>query len=74
MQNTTSFLEYIKARRITDTPNGDFVSDAKRDKNLPDVKSWEELRSYLRGKTRHPEVFSAARSVWRQYQRQMGKA
>jgi hypothetical protein len=35
-----SFRTYIARRRVTDTPEGDFVGDAKRDKKMPEVKSW----------------------------------
>ena len=72
MAKNQSFRDYIKNRRITDTPAGDFVSDANNDQTLPDVQTWEELQGYLRGKTRHPEVIDAARTVWRQYIRCKG--
>jgi putative DNA primase/helicase len=42
-----SFKEYLNRRRRTDTPEGDFVEDAKRDRNLPDATTWEELEMYL---------------------------
>lgn len=62
-----TFKEYLASRRITDTPQGDFTKDARRDESLPDVKTWEELRSYIRTKTFHSEVLEAARLVWRAY-------
>lgn len=62
-----TFAEYIATRRITDTPQGDFTMDAGRDKNLPDVKSWEELKRYLERKGGHSDVIAAARLVWQGY-------
>jgi uncharacterized protein YozE (UPF0346 family) len=62
-----TFKEYLATRRNTNTPQGDFTKDALRDKNLPDVKAWEELESYLRMKAGGVGVIRAARSVWRAY-------
>ena len=31
-----SFRDYIATRRVTDTPAGDFVRDARKDRHLPD--------------------------------------
>ena len=62
-----TFKEYIATRRITDTPQGDFTGDARRDKNLPDAKTWAELKSYLRWKTSDSDVLNAARQVWQGY-------
>ncbi|MDG1372742.1 MAG: YozE family protein [Paracoccaceae bacterium] len=69
MDEYQSFLEYIKSRRITDTPAGDFTHDARRDRNLPDAQSWDELRRYLSRRTSNPNVIAAAHSVWSQYVR-----
>lgn len=63
-----TFIEYVKARRISDTPSGDFTMDARRDKSLPDAKSWTDLRCYLIRKGAGEEVLSAARGVWNAYQ------
>lgn len=67
-----TFREYLAQRRITDTPCGDFVQDARHDPTLPDIASWDALEGYLRLKTtgRMPVgVRLAARDVWRQYRR-----
>lgn len=66
-----SFPKYIGKRRITDTPAGDFVKDARADKELPDVKSWGELKIYLGRKGACLEAIDAARSVWRGYQKSL---
>jgi len=62
-----SFKDYIKGRRRTDTPQGDFVDDARDDRNLPDAKSWSELENYLLNRRAIPDAIAAARLVWRQY-------
>ena len=62
-----SFRAYIATRRITDTPAGDFVSDAKRDQGLPDAATWEELHSYLLRNGASREAIAAGRTVWARY-------
>lgn len=62
-----SFKEYVAKRRVTDTPAGDFVGDAKRDRELPDARTWPELATYLASRGAHRDAVSAARSVWRGY-------
>jgi len=42
-----SFKEYLQQRRRTDTPQGDFVEDARRDGKLPDVRTWDQLEGDL---------------------------
>lgn len=65
------FKAYIQRRRITKTPAGDFVMDAKTDVDMPDVSSFRELESHLRHFHRAcPEAIKAARVVWRGYERQ----
>jgi len=63
------FREYIHKRRITDTRQGDFVSDAKTDPHLPDAQSWKELENYLYEHHFSSPVamFLAAKLVWQQY-------
>lgn len=64
-----SFKAYIGNRRVTDTPAGDFTSDANQDPNLPEASSWGELKHYLSIKTTDPNVLNAARQVWQSYLR-----
>ncbi|SRR6266566_5132965 len=71
-----SFRAYVQKRRITDTPAGDFVDDARYDKTLPDAATWEKLKSYLRCRNACPGAIKAAKQVWRGYeasQRRQGK-
>lgn len=72
-----TFKEYLKTRRITDTPAGDFTADARSDERMPDVNSWQELRAYLErtvGNGMIDKVLDAARPVWAAYQARLGKA
>jgi hypothetical protein len=63
-----TFSEYIRARRITNTPAGDFVKDAREDGQLPgDFPSWDRLHSYLGRRSACSEAIDAARTVWRGY-------
>jgi len=63
------FRQYIQKRRITDTRQGDFTTDARRDENLPNAKTWKELEYYF---DNYPslvidEVYKSAKLVWTQY-------
>lgn len=65
------FKEYLKSRRITDTPQDDFTSDARSDRDMPEVETWGELRTYLEGRVGSgmiDKVLDAARPVWAAYQ------
>ncbi len=62
-----TFRDYIAQRRCGDNPQGDFVEDARRDRNFPDVQSWPELKSYLLGKRACEEAVEAAHTVWQGY-------
>ena len=71
-----SFRAYVQKRRITDTPAGDFVGDARDDRTLPDPATWEELERYLLLRGACPGAIKAAKQVWRGYeasQRRQGK-
>lgn len=63
-----SFKEYIRHRRVTDTPAGDFTKDARDDQRLPDINTWDELRTYVRLKRGDDLVVRAAQDVWKGYQ------
>ncbi|WP_293677654.1 hypothetical protein [uncultured Phenylobacterium sp.] len=62
-----TFREYIKARRITDTPAGEFTKDARADGRLRDVQSWPELRRYLQKSGATPAAIAAGHIVWKGY-------
>lgn len=62
-----TFKEYIAVRQARDNPQGDFVEDARRDKRMPDVSSWADLRSYLERRGVDDAVLEAAHLVWAAY-------
>jgi hypothetical protein len=66
MTNLT-FAEYLKNRRITDTPAGDFVKDARDDHRMAEMKSWDQLETYLITQSAIPEAVAAAKAVWKSY-------
>jgi hypothetical protein len=68
-----TFSEYIRSRRVTDTPRGDFIADTKsliETGKFPDVESWTALELELAGRGACREAFREARKLWREYQYQ----
>lgn len=63
-----TFREYIAIRRFSDSPQGDFVQDARGDSTFPDVGTWAELETYLTSKGAIEAAIDAARSVWNGYE------
>jgi hypothetical protein len=59
-----SFRDYIRTRRVTDTPAGDFTADAKADANLPAARTGPELKSYLEARGAISDAVKAAHVVW----------
>lgn len=69
-----SFRKYIAKQKATDDPFGDFIMDGKRDKSLPDAKSWTQLWNYLTSKCGGDRnIEDAARSVWDAYEASLQK-
>lgn len=66
-----SFIRYLKERRITDTPAGDFTKDARDDSGMPDVQSWPELRRYLERSGAIPAAIQSGHRVWAAYRAKM---
>lgn len=62
-----SFLAYVRQRRITDDDLGDFIMVARLDDAMPDAEHWRMLECYLQTRYACPQVFEAARQVWRAY-------
>jgi hypothetical protein len=63
-----SFRAYIRhIARAPDTPTGDFVQDARRDRTFPDTDHWADVLGYLRGRRAVPAAITAARACWRNY-------
>jgi hypothetical protein len=42
-----SFKSYVERARVSDTPAGDFIADARLDRLLPAAKTLDELETYL---------------------------
>ncbi|WP_315722746.1 MULTISPECIES: hypothetical protein [unclassified Bradyrhizobium] len=62
-----TFWEYVKNREVTDDAAGDFVGDAKNDHRMADMRTWDQLETYLITQSAIPEAISAAKVVWREY-------
>lgn len=61
------FKEYLATRQVSDSPQGDFTTDARSDRHLPDCATWPELKRYLMGGG-HCHAIEAAQAVWQGYQ------
>jgi hypothetical protein len=60
-----SFRTWIMTRaRITDTPAGDFIHDARRDPGFPEIRTRKQLIGYLRLRGACEESIQAAEPVW----------
>lgn len=62
-----AFRTFIEQRAVRRTKAGAFIRMCKRDRELPDAETWEELSSYLRSKHASKEVLDRARRVWLDY-------
>ena len=61
------FRQFIRSLPVTGS-EADFIRDARRDDELPDARSWRELRKYL-VESRLPEVgLGMARRIWLRYE------
>lgn len=57
------YLEHVAKR--TDDPEGDFVSDARRDPRFPIENTWQAVERHVR---RDPVVVKAAQGLWWDYE------
>jgi hypothetical protein len=65
-----TFKEYIKTRRVTYNPRGEFIKDARADLDMPDnFACWRELEGYLQRRDACEGAIKAAKIVWRQYRK-----
>jgi hypothetical protein len=67
-----TFAEFIQSARVTETPRGDFIADAKTLINacvFPAIDSWGDLYGFMMRRRACPEAIEQARKVWRQYQK-----
>ena len=49
-----------------DTPEADFCKDALRD-NIPNFKSWDEMKTHLQIRGACPDAITAGREVWKDF-------
>jgi hypothetical protein len=64
----SSFRAWLLTRHVTDTMRGDFIYDAKRDGELPDVQTWNALQSYLIRCQACDEAIKAGRALWKEWE------
>lgn len=69
-----TFKEYLSKRQARDNMQGDVVKDARSDSGMPDVESWDELKTYLEQKVADFAAIEAAQLVWSAYQTKLRKA
>ena len=64
-----SFSQYLGKRRITDTPSGEFVREARDDPAIEEVESWPALQAYLFRKHggKVEEAIQPLSLVWKGY-------
>lgn len=65
-QRTMTFIEYLRIPQSWESEAKPFVMDTLRDRNLPDIRSWSDLRTYLKRKADRNTMI-AARFVWECY-------
>ena len=71
---TSTFRDFIRTRRVTDNPRGDFIADARADPRLPDAKRWSELETYLRVQgDACSEAIRQAKRLCIEFERQRGQ-
>ena len=63
----SSFRAYVRQLGRADLPDGEFVTDLKKDGKFPDVGSWAEVRRYLNEMGAGQHMFVTARQLWRKY-------
>lgn len=71
------FRAWIMSRaRITDSPAGDFIHDARQDPGFPEITDRRQLIGYLRLRGACEESIAAVDAVWarwRDFQRRNGR-
>jgi len=62
-----TFSAYLRATKARRDPPGDFVRDARGDLDMPAMRSWRQLLSYLHDCSACDEAIEAGEVVWRRY-------
>lgn len=63
-----TFKEYIATRRAGDTLRGDFIRDARSDRQFPEARTWPELEFYLFQRGACGEAIKVGRALWREFE------
>jgi hypothetical protein len=62
------FHDWLKTARVTEDHVGDLITDMKADDQLPDVRSADELRRYIRScPDACDEALAVVPHAWRRY-------
>lgn len=66
-----TFQQYLAGLRITDTPRGDFIGDARGDRRFAQatIETAGQLDTFLMQHSACDEACRQARKLWRAYQR-----
>ena len=69
------FRDWVRSRRVTHSPRGDFITDARRDELIPpDFATFDDLYCYLTTRRRAcQEAIEAARKLWNEFARRSGR-
>ena len=67
-----SFIDYIRSLPRANGATREFVVDAIRDPTFPEVKTWEAMAIYLKGRGAVETVIAAGKLVWEDYCRATG--
>jgi hypothetical protein len=65
-----TFRKFIAGIKAGGFPMGHFVVDAQNDRDFPDVKTWEELQTYLAGRKAQAEALKTAGEYWSMFEEQ----
>ena len=72
-----SFKDFLQSVRVTSTPRGEFIADAKTLINagvFPPVDSWSALYRFMSRRGSRAETIEIARKVWREYKAKVSEA
>ena len=64
-----TFQAWVATARIHDTPVGDFIRDARRASDLPEIETRDQLSAYLWSRQACAECRELVPEIWRSYKR-----
>jgi hypothetical protein len=65
-----SFKDFMRSARVTNSPRGDFIADAKTLINagaFPAVENWADLYGFMSRRGSSADKIEEARKLWREY-------